>query len=161
MALRRATFIDYRFLMESIVDIPALQKFISCDMQLLTSLYTLLTRAINTDQHHEWKIASGYHSELDRLRLLSTQGMQAIFELERQEQQKSGINTLKFLYSQAAGYAIEVSKAQSQALPPSYIKIQSLTNRDRFTTQELKTLNMILIVQKVVAQSLKINSLLR
>jgi DNA mismatch repair protein MutS len=140
MSLRRATFIDYRFLMESIVDIPALQTFISSDMRTLSSLYTLLTRAINTDQHHEWKIAAGYHAELDRLRLLSTQGMQAIFELERQEQQKSGINTLKIRYSQAAGYAIEVSKAHSESMPAGYIKIQSLTNRDRFTTQALKDL---------------------
>ncbi len=127
ISLRRATSIDYRFLMESIVDVPALQKFISCDIQELTRLYTLLTRAIHTDQHQEWKIAAGYHSELDRLRLLSTQGMQAIFELERQEQQKSGINTLKIRYSQAAGYAIEVSKAQSEAVPARYIKTQSLT----------------------------------
>ncbi|MBY0109806.1 MAG: DNA mismatch repair protein MutS [Candidatus Babeliaceae bacterium] len=140
MFLRRATYNDYRILMEGIVDIPALQKFVSCNMQELTRLFTLLTHAINIDQHHDWKIAAGYHSELDRLRSLSTQGMQAIFELERKEQQKSGINTLKIRYSQAAGYAIEVSKAQSEAVPTRYIKIQSLTNRDRFTTQELKDL---------------------
>lgn len=140
ICLRRATFIDYRLLMQSIEDIPALQKFIMSDAQQLTTLYSLLNRSINTDQHHEWKIASGYHSELDRLRLLSTQGMQAIFELERQEQHKSGINTLKIRYSQAAGYAIEISKAQSVSVPSGYSKIQSLTNRDRFTTQELKDL---------------------
>lgn len=140
LMVRKAQLSDYRSLLESIAEISLLQKFISYDKPLLGQLYDLLTRAINSDTHTQWKIAAGYHSELDRLRTLSTQGMQAVFELERKEQQKSGINTLKIRYSQAAGYAIEVTKAQSESVPGYYIKMQSLTNRDRFTTQELKDL---------------------
>lgn len=140
MSLQRATYADYTSLMESLAHVPALQKFISYNECELTSLYTTLTRTLHNDPHVEWKIASGYHAELDRLRALSTQGMQAIFELERKEQQKSGISTLKIRYSQAAGYAIEVPKSQSSSLSVDYLKTQSLTNRDRFTTQELKDL---------------------
>jgi DNA mismatch repair protein MutS len=140
LTLHRAPFNDYKSLKETIAEIPALKKYLSLDIPELTKLYSLLAHAINSDDHTQWKIAAGYHTELDRLRGLSTQGMQAIFELERKEQQKSGINTLKIRYSQAAGYAIEVSKSQAESVPVYYIKLQSLTNRDRFTTQELKDL---------------------
>lgn len=140
IALRRATHLDYRNLLESISDMRALQKFVDTDLQPLASLTELLVRALNVDVHHEWKIAAGFNPELDRLRQLSMNAMQAIFELERYEQQQSGINTLKIRYSQAAGYAIEVPKAQSGLVPQRYMQVQQLTNRDRFTTQELKDL---------------------
>lgn len=140
MSLARAQFADYIFLMGSIAEIPALEKFIRIDYKQLTQLYSILKNALNTDTSTEWKIATGHHADLDRLRTLSTQGMQAVFELEQKEQRASGINTLKIRYSQSAGYAIEITKTHSHTVPHYYIKMQSLTNRDRFTTQELKDL---------------------
>lgn len=140
MALQRATIGDYRALQKSIAAIPALQTFCTIDIQVLTRLYSFLDRALNVDEQSDYKIARGYHEELDRLRQLATQGMQAILELERAEQTKTGIGTLKIRFTQQGGYAIELSKGQADQAPHYFIKLQSLTNRDRFTTQELKDL---------------------
>ncbi len=140
LVLRKGQVGDYKSVRDALEHVGQLNKYCTADLNKLPALYSLLMHALNSNHTVDWKIGAGYHSELDRLRALSAQGMQAIFELERQEQQKSGIATLKIRYSQAAGYAIEVSKGQAGSVPAHYIKLQSLTNRDRFTTQELKDL---------------------
>ena len=157
MVLRKASIGDYTALKESLAEIPSLHSYGSFDMHLLTQAYTLLTRTLNSDTQVPYKIAVGYDGELDRLRQLATQGMQAIFELERKEQQKSGIGTLKIRYSQAAGYAIEIGKASAEQAPAYYVKMQSLTNRDRFTTQELKDLEYDIMRAESMSQELEHN----
>ena len=83
-------------------------------------------------------IKVGFDNELDELRELSANADQFLIDLEKQEQQKSGINSLKVAYNRVQGFYIEVSKAQSQAVPADYIRRQTLKAVERYITPELK-----------------------
>jgi DNA mismatch repair protein MutS len=104
------------------------------------AVVTLLQAALNDDVEKEWLIKPGYNAELDRLRELMAQGSQALAELERCEQERTGIASLKIKHNSIHGYAFEVTKANFSAVPADFVRVQSLVGRDRFTTQALKDL---------------------
>jgi DNA mismatch repair protein MutS len=83
-------------------------------------------------------IKGGYDEELDRLRSLSKDNKSWLANLEREEQEKSGISNLKIKYNGAFGYFIEVTKANLSMVPDHYIRRQTLTNAERYYTEELK-----------------------
>ncbi|TXK66061.1 DNA mismatch repair protein MutS [Alkalisalibacterium limincola] len=83
-------------------------------------------------------IADGFDGELDELRRLSTHADQFLVELEARERESSGIPTLKVGYNRVHGYYIEVSKAHSAKAPTHYTRRQTLTNAERYITEELK-----------------------
>ncbi|MFT4861645.1 MAG: DNA mismatch repair protein MutS [Pseudohongiellaceae bacterium] len=84
-------------------------------------------------------LAPGYDEELDELRNLSSNAGQFLIDLEAQEKQRTGINTLKVGYNRVHGYYIEVSKGQATGeFPPEYMRRQTLKNAERFITPELK-----------------------
>jgi len=84
-------------------------------------------------------IAPGYDAELDELRNISSNAGQFLIDLEEQEKERTGINTLKVGYNRVHGYYIEISRAQSDKAPAEYIRRQTLKNAERFITPELKT----------------------
>jgi DNA mismatch repair protein MutS len=83
-------------------------------------------------------IAEGFDAELDELRRLSTHADQFLIDLETRERQTSGIPTLKVGYNRVHGYYIEISKGQSEKAPVHYTRRQTLTNAERYITEELK-----------------------
>jgi DNA mismatch repair protein MutS len=83
-------------------------------------------------------IAEGFDEELDELRRLSTHADQFLIDLELRERQSSGIPTLKVGYNRVHGYYIEISKGQSDKAPVHYTRRQTLTNAERYITEELK-----------------------
>jgi DNA mismatch repair protein MutS len=85
-------------------------------------------------------IAEGYDAELDELRSLQHNVGQVLAEMEINERQRSGINTLKVGYNRVHGYYIEVSRAQSDNVPDNYQRRQTLKASERFITPELKEL---------------------
>ncbi|HYM85832.1 MAG TPA: DNA mismatch repair protein MutS, partial [Pseudoxanthomonas sp.] len=84
-------------------------------------------------------IASGHDPELDELRRLSTHADQFLIDLETRERESSGINSLKVGYNRVHGYYIEISKALSERAPVHYTRRQTLTNAERYITEELKS----------------------
>ncbi|MGJ4804075.1 DNA mismatch repair protein MutS [Luteimonas sp. SDU82] len=82
--------------------------------------------------------AEGYDAELDELRRLSTHADQFLVDLEAREKDATGIATLKVGYNRVHGYYIEVSKAQAGRAPGHYTRRQTLTNAERYITEELK-----------------------
>ena len=84
-------------------------------------------------------IASGHDAELDELRRLSTHADQFLIDLETRERESSGINSLKVGYNRVHGYYIEISKALSERAPVHYTRRQTLTNAERYITEELKS----------------------
>lgn len=96
--------------------------------------------SLNDDVTKDWLIKSNYHDELDRLRTLVDQGSQALLTLEQQEQKTTGINSLKIRFNSTHGYAFEITKSNFHLIPPHYRRVQTLKDRERFTTQELKDL---------------------
>ena len=83
-------------------------------------------------------IKQGFNSELDELRKLITGGKDILAEIEASEREKTGIRSLKVGYNKVFGYYIEVSKSFTSQVPETYIRKQTLTNGERYITQELK-----------------------
>ncbi|MBC3972518.1 DNA mismatch repair protein MutS [Xanthomonas translucens] len=83
-------------------------------------------------------IAADYDAELDELRRLSTHADQFLIDLEARERASSGIATLKVGYNRVHGYYIEISKGQADKAPVHYTRRQTLTNAERYITEELK-----------------------
>ncbi|MFP7724419.1 DNA mismatch repair protein MutS [Lysobacter sp. D1-1-M9] len=82
--------------------------------------------------------AEGYDSELDELRTLSSTADQFLVDLEARERIASGIATLKVGYNRVHGYYLEVSKAHAARAPTHYTRRQTLSNAERYITEELK-----------------------
>mgnify|MGYP002030677997 FL=1 len=83
-------------------------------------------------------IADGFDDELDELRALNSNAGKYLLDLEIQEKERTGINTLKVGYNRVHGYYIEISKGQSAQAPIEYIRRQTLKNAERYITPELK-----------------------
>ncbi|NCB62702.1 MAG: DNA mismatch repair protein MutS [Clostridia bacterium] len=83
-------------------------------------------------------IKAGYHSDVDYLRDIMTNGKSMVAGIETQEREKTGIKNLKVGYNKVFGYYIEVSKANYDLVPETYIRKQTLVNCERFITQDLK-----------------------
>lgn len=83
-------------------------------------------------------IRPGYDQEFDSLRELATGGKRWITELESTERESTGISNLKVKYNGAFGYFIEVTKANLHLVPEHYIRKQTMTNAERFYTDELR-----------------------
>ncbi|WP_187775818.1 DNA mismatch repair protein MutS [Luteimonas suaedae] len=81
---------------------------------------------------------AGHDVELDELRALSGNADQFLVDLEARERAASGIPTLKLGYNRVHGYYIEISKAQAGKAPTHYTRRQTLTNAERYITEELK-----------------------
>ncbi len=83
-------------------------------------------------------IRPGVSAELDELRDASVNGKQWIANLQKTERERTGISSLKVGFNKVFGYYIEVSKANSAAVPEDYIRKQTLVNGERFITPDLK-----------------------
>jgi DNA mismatch repair protein MutS len=87
-------------------------------------------------------IRPGVDAELDELRGLSTTGRQHIAAIETRERERTGIGSLKVRFNSVFGYYLEVTRANAHAVPPDYERKQTLVNAERFTTPELKELEV-------------------
>ena len=85
-------------------------------------------------------IRTGYNAELDELRSLRAGSGKALEELCAREKEKTGITNMKAGYNSVYGYYLEVSKGQIGKVPYNYTRKQTLTNAERYITQELKEL---------------------
>ncbi len=83
-------------------------------------------------------IAAGYNQELDNLRDLSQNANQFLMDMESREKENTGITTLRIKYNRVHGYYIEIPRSQSDVVPETYIRKQTLKNAERFFTSELK-----------------------
>lgn len=149
IALGKAQIVDYQKTLFFLEKLPELHQ-ISMPLhgvyahafapEILHTVYKLLSSALNNDETKPWRIKSGYSTELDRLRTLVETGSQAVIAFEKNEQQRTGISSLKVRYNRAHGYGIEITNANAHLVPPHYTRLQTLTNRERYTTQELRDL---------------------
>ena len=93
-------------------------------------------------------IRPGANEEADRLRDIMKGGSNTILAIEAAEREKTGIRTLKVSYNRVFGYYIEVSKSFIDQVPETYIRKQTLTNCERYITQELKELEEQVLTAK-------------
>jgi len=83
-------------------------------------------------------IRAGHDAELDRLRSLTTDNKTWLSDLERTEQERTGIRSLKVRFTNNFGYYIEVTKANLHLVPADYIRRQTTVGGERYVTEALK-----------------------
>ncbi len=108
-------------------------------------------------------IREGFNSDVDYYRSIRTNGADIMASIEQREKEATGIKTLKVAYNKVFGYYIEVSKSFINEVPDRYIRKQTLTNCERYITQELKEMETTIFNadEKLVAIEFEIFSSLR
>ncbi len=105
-------------------------------------LGTLLEKALADEPPIDPKdggvIRDGYDADLDRLRAMARGHKTWLSDFERAEQERTGIKNLRVRYNGAFGYYIEITKSNLAAVPDDYIRRQTMTNAERFVTEELR-----------------------
>ena len=83
-------------------------------------------------------IADGISQELDDLRRIAYSGKDYLKEIVKREVENTGISSLKIGYNNVFGYYLEVTKIHNHKVPETWIRKQTLTNYERYITEELK-----------------------
>lgn len=83
-------------------------------------------------------IAAGVNNELDELRSLSTSGKDYLAAIQQRESDNTGIPSLKIGFNNVFGYYLEVTNTHKNKVPETWIRKQTLTNAERYITDELK-----------------------
>jgi DNA mismatch repair protein MutS len=83
-------------------------------------------------------IRNGYNQELDELRSIAFSGKDYLLKIQTEEQQRTGISSLKVAYNNVFGYYLEVTHTHKNKVPPEWVRKQTLTNAERYITEELK-----------------------
>ncbi|TYQ18217.1 UNVERIFIED_CONTAM: DNA mismatch repair protein MutS [Acetivibrio alkalicellulosi] len=108
----------------------------------LLDVYELLEKSIIDEPPVSVKeggiIKQGFNEEVDKYRSASTEGKNWIAAIESSEREKTGIKNLKIGYNKVFGYFIEVTKSYYSLVPKEYIRKQTLSNCERYITDELK-----------------------
>lgn len=90
-------------------------------------------------------IKHGYNSVLDELKESSLKGKEWLSNLELKEKNKTGIKNLKIGYNKIYGYYFDVTKSNLKLVPDYFIRKQTLTNSERYYTEELKNMEAKII----------------
>ena len=118
-----------------------LQKY-NNDISGLEEIVKLVERAIMDEPPVIVKdggvIKDGFNQELDNLRHIMNHGQEIIAEIEQREREITGIKNLKIGYNKVFGYYLEVTRSYYDLIPDKWTRKQTLTNSERFITEELK-----------------------
>lgn len=122
----------------------ALLKEIYSGIDLLEDIHSLIDRAIVDEPPFSVReggmIKAGFNSEIDGLKSIMNDGAGIIASIENEQRELTGIPKLKVGYNKVFGYYIEVTNSYKELVPETYIRKQTLTNCERYITQELKEL---------------------
>ncbi len=83
-------------------------------------------------------ICNGVNAELDELRRIAFSGKDYLLQIQQRESEATGILSLKISYNNVFGYYIEVRNTHKDKVPDTWIRKQTLTQAERYITQELK-----------------------
>ncbi len=110
--------------------------------------------SINLNKGHF--IKRGFSEELDRLHDISHSGNDWLVNFQLEEREKTNIPSLKIGYNKVFGYYIEVTKTHSSKVPDNYIRKQTLTNAERYFTEDLKEYENQILSAEDKIQSLEL-----
>jgi DNA mismatch repair protein MutS len=122
---------------------PALQEILD-SVGEFRDILDLLDRSIEEDPplliREGGFIKDGYDADIDHLRHAKTEGKTWLMELEEQDRERTGIKNLKIKYNKVFGYYFDVTNSYKDQVPEDYIRKQTLTGSERYTTPKLKDL---------------------
>ena len=115
---------------------------IYAELDTLEDIYSLISASIIDEPPFSVReagfIRKGYNADVDYLREIVTDSTSWISRIEEEERNATGIKNLKVGYNRVFGYYIEVSKSNIGSVPERFIRKQTLTNGERYITEELK-----------------------
>lgn len=122
----------------------ALLKEVENNIDLLEDIKELISNAITEEPPFTLReggmIKAGFNEEIDSLKEIMEDGAGIIASIEAEQRELTGIPKLKVGYNRVFGYYIEVTNSYKDLVPETYIRKQTLTNCERYITQELKEL---------------------
>jgi len=152
---------DMRALWASLCYVPRVAELITeknsiklkelAGMDILEDIRELIDRTIDVDPPFSIReagfIRPGFDEQVDYLRSLLNNSTEALANIEAREKERTG-KKLKVGYNKVFGYYIEIPRSMSEDVPADYVRKQTLTNCERFITQELKELETALLNAK-------------
>ena len=119
---------------------------IALGLDSLEDVYSIIDKSIVENPPISVKegglIKLGYNDELDELKNAATGGKNWLAKLEQIEKEKTGIRNLKIGFNKKSGYFFEVTKGNLALVPDYFIRKQTLTNSERYYTEELKNIEI-------------------
>ncbi len=169
---------DLRAICQSIEKLPEIKslisklpsdtmKLISANLDTLTDISELLNSALVDNPPFTVReggmIREGFNADVDYYRSIKENGAEIMASIEQREKDATGIKTLKVAYNKVFGYYLEVSKSFINEVPDRYVRKQTLTNCERYITQELKEMENTIFSadEKLVALEFELFSSLR
>ena len=146
---------DLRAICNSILVLPEIKSIISSfggnafnsivkNLDTLDDISEILDRAIDDNPPFQVReggiIKDGYDADVDYYRSILTNGENIMRSIEEREREATGIKTLKVSKNSVFGYFIEVTKSFVNEVPDRFIRKQTLTNCERYITEELKNM---------------------
>ncbi len=120
----------------------ALLKRLSEEIDEMKDMAELIEKAITEEPPISAReggvIREGYHEEADRLRKAKTEGKEWLAKLEADTRERTGIKNLRIKFNKVFGYYFEVTNSFLKMVPEDFIRKQTLTTGERYTTEELK-----------------------
>lgn len=127
----------------------SLLKQITQDLDPCEDLFELIEASISEDPPLVVRegdiIKDGYNEKVDEYRQAKQNGRKWLIDLEEREKERTGIKNLKIKYNRVFGYYLEVTKSFQSLVPEDYIRKQTLTNAERYTTAELKEMEDMIL----------------
>ena len=163
---------DFIALKNSLKQIPEIKKKLAeTSSNLLKELYNKLDTCEDLSQLIENAIIDeppitikegelikpGFNAEIDELKRATTEGKQWLIELEKKEREETGIKNLKVGFNKVFGYYFEVTKSYLKQVPTRYIRKQTLSNGERFITEELNEIESKILGAEEKVISLEYN----
>ncbi|MCR5735808.1 MAG: DNA mismatch repair protein MutS, partial [Lachnospiraceae bacterium] len=119
------------------------------DLDPLTDIRDLILSAIEDDPPLQIKeggiIKTGYNETVDSLRKAKTEGKKWLAKLEEDDRERTGIKNLRIGYNRVFGYYFEVTNSYKAMVPDDYVRKQTLTGSERYTTDKLKELEDMIL----------------
>ena len=120
----------------------SLMRELSDDIDSLNDMHELIERAICDEPpvsvHDGGVIKEGYSADADELRRIKMNGNEWLMELESRTKDRTGIKNLRIRYNKVFGYYFEVTNSYLSLVPDDFIRKQTLTGGERYTTPELQ-----------------------
>ncbi len=151
---------DLRAVANTLRVIPELKRLLSgcesselcrivCEIDELSDVKERIDAAIVSDPPFSVRdggmICDGYNEDVDYLRSVMSDGKNWIAKIEKEERETTGIPKLRISYNKVFGYYIEVTRSYIDQVPERYIRKQTLTNCERYITQELKDMESTIL----------------
>ena len=141
------------------LDTSKLLKRYNSEISELDDILKLVENAITDEPPVSVKdggvIKDGFNEELDKLRHIMNHGKEIIDAIEQREREATGIKNLKIGFNRVFGYYLEVTRSYYDLIPKEWTRKQTLTNSERFITEELKNAENSILGAKDKAISLE------